>query len=112
MSKLSANRDRESGSTLVEATLSSMVFIVIVLSSVDIGRYIYYYMVLNHAAYSAMDIAIGLSRMETDGSACTGSNECENYEAQLQEVITEAQRLALIVAGTSDSNPNRPLRLV
>jgi len=96
------------GASMIEAALSLPILLFFVLFIIDLGRYFFVFLILNYAAYSAVDFSTKL-RFESDISAscqCStaqpDSDVCCSYQENLRRVMEKALSTANLVASSSN----------
>jgi len=100
------------GASLIEAVISLPLFLLIILFFIDIARFFFVYVIVNYAAYDAVDFA-SKSIVETDTTqvACTSSSSaCADYIELVSSILAKAENTALLVASSSDSASGAQLR--
>jgi len=98
----------DSGATIVEAGVTMLLLFVFVLVLIDICRYFFSYLVINYAAFSAVDLAARFEiELDTTSDICGGwsgaeaENPCVKYFESLQRITEQATSKARLVAATA-----------
>lgn len=110
------------GATLIEAAIVMPLFVIFVLTVIDLGRYFLVYILLNHAAHEGVDFAAKLP-MGVDLTECPAPaerncdaadptvwppqdppNVCDDYDRYVQLIVDRTLAQAQVVADSSQSD--------
>lgn len=96
------------GASVVETALTIPIFLIAILTLIDLCRFFFAYCFLHFAAYSAVDLGTKLE-IETDISQCPPSGNsagqflCREYIDRIDSIVNKALEKALLVAGPPGS---------
>jgi len=93
------------GASLIEAAISLPLFLLILLFFIDISRFFFIYVMVNYAAYQAVDFASkSIVETSTTQSFCGSpmSTECSDYKELVESILFKAENTALLVTSRYD----------
>jgi len=90
---------------MIEAALSLPILLFFLLFIIDLGRYFFIFLILNYAAYSAVDLSTKLEFESNINLSCNCAAEpessCCGYQERLRRVMERALSTANLVASSS-----------
>jgi len=95
------------GASLIEAAISLPLFLLVILFFIDIARFFFVYVIVNYAAYQAVDFASkSIVEVDTTQMQCSttqGGEACQDYRNLVESILAQAVNTARLVSSASDS---------